>query len=193
MIALVSSDPWLTVGIALIAAVAALSGALIAAVTAGRRQRAQLQADAERQRTELRHERMLAELAELRGVLDDAARDITDGERAMLNATSAWIADGTVSDALRDALQGKVDAMWGSAQRIRIRLGSDEIREAYWTATQLQLQLLGQVWNDGTDLDQQARAEAVVEPRAGFLRNRDAFFERAHEKYGSKGLGGEGL
>ena len=44
MIALVSSDPWLTVGIALIAAVAALSGALIAAVTAGRRQRAQLQA-----------------------------------------------------------------------------------------------------------------------------------------------------
>ena len=107
MIALVSSDPWLTVGIALIAAVAALSGARIAAVTAGRRQRAQLQADAERQRTELRHERMLAELAELRGVLDDAARDITDAERAMLNATSAWIADVTVSDALRDALQGK--------------------------------------------------------------------------------------
>ncbi len=193
MIALVSSDPWLTVGIALIAAVAALSGALIAAVTAGRRQRAQLQADAERQRTELRHERMLAELAELRGVLDDAARDITDAERAMLNATSAWIADGTVSDALRDALQGKVDAMWGSAQRIRIRLGSDEIREAYWTATQLQLQLLGQVWGDGTDWDQQRRADAVVEPRAGFLRNRDAFFERTHEKYGSKGLGGEGL
>ena len=89
MIALVSSDPWLTVGIALIAAVAALSGALIAAVTAGRRQRAQLQADAERQRTELRHERMLAELSELRGVLDDASRDITRAERAMLNATSA--------------------------------------------------------------------------------------------------------
>ena len=83
--------------------------------------------------------------------------------------------------------------MWGSAQRIRIRLGSDEIREAYWTATQLQLRLLGQVWGDGTDLEKPARAEAVVEPRAGFLRNRDAFFERAPEKYGSKGLGGEGL
>ena len=193
MIALVSSDPWLTVGIALIAAVAALSGALIAAVTAGRRQRAQLEADAERQRTELRHERMLAELAELRGVLDDAARDITDAERAMLNATSAWIVDGTMSDALRDALQGKVDAMWGSAQRIRIRLGSEEIHDAYWTATYLQLQLLGQVWEDRTQLDRDAREGAVAESKAGFLRNRDAFFNRAHEKYGSKGLGGEGL
>jgi hypothetical protein len=175
MIALVSSDPWLTVGIALIAAVAALSGARSASGP------------------NCGTSACLRSLQELRGVLDDAARDITDAERAMLNATSAWIADGSVSDALRDALQGEVDAMWGSAQRIRTRLGSDEIREAYWTATQLQLRLLGQVWADGTELDQHVRAEAVVEPRAGFLRNRDAFFEWAHEKYGSKGLGGDGL
>ena len=193
MIALLSSDPWLTVGIALIAAVAALSGALIAAVTAGRRQRAQLQADAERQRTELRHERMLAELSELRGVLDDASRDITRAERAMLNATSAWIADGTVSDAQRNAFEESVDAMWGSSQRIRIRLGSDAIREAYWEATQFQLRLLGQVSYDWADEDQPLRAKAVVDPRADFFRNRDAFFEKANEKYGSKGLGGEGL
>ena len=125
------SDPWLTVGIALIAAVAALAGALIAAVSAAGRQRTQLDSDLGRQREELEHDRALVELSELRGVLDDASRDITRAERAMLNATSAWIADGTVSDALRDALQESVDAMWGRSQRIRIRLGSDLIREAY--------------------------------------------------------------
>jgi hypothetical protein len=184
------SDPWLTVGIALIAATAALAGALIAAVSAGRRQRSQLDADLGRQREELAHDRALVELSELRGVLDDASRDITRGERAMLNATSAWIADGTVSDALRKALQQEVDAMWGSAQRIRIRLGTDEIREAYWTATQVQLRLLAQVSNDRTGEAPAARAEAVVDPRATFMRNRDAFFERANEKYGTRaGLG----
>jgi type II secretory pathway pseudopilin PulG len=184
------SDPWLTVGIALIAATAALAGALIAAVSAGRRQRSQLDADLGRQREELAHDRALVELSELRGVLDDASRDITRAERAMLDATSAWIADGSVSDRLRIAFQESVDGMWGSAQRIRIRLGSDEIREAYWTATQVQLRLLGQVSNDGTREEPDARATAVVDPRATFMRNRDAFFERANQKYGSRaGLG----
>jgi hypothetical protein len=58
-----------------------------------------------RQREERAHDRALLELSELRGVLDEASRDITRAERAMLNATSAWIADGTVSDVLRNALQ----------------------------------------------------------------------------------------
>jgi hypothetical protein len=185
------NDPWLTVGIALVAAGAGLSGAMIAALNARRLQLTQLKQDAARQRLDLDHDRALVELSELRKVLDDASRDITHAERAMFNATSAWIADCTVSDALRDAMQEGMDAMWGSAQRLRIRLGSDELQVAYWAATQLQVRLLGLVWGDWADEDQEARAKAVVDPRADFLRNRDAFFEEAHGYYGSKGLGGD--
>jgi hypothetical protein len=154
------NDPWLTVGIALIAAVAALSGALIAAVTAGRRQRTQLRHDAERQQNELQHDRALAELSELRGVLDEASRDITTAEREMFDATHAWIYEGGVSDALREAMAESFVAMWGSA-----------LVEA-----------------DAADRDKLARIKDIDDPRSSFLRQRDAFYEAAQERYGSKGL-----
>jgi hypothetical protein len=140
---------------------------------------------------ELKHDRKTSELVELRGVLDDAARDITNAERAMLDATDGWVEDGTVSDRRRTDLREAMDAMWGSAQRIRIRIGSEKAREAYSTATEAQLQLLGMVVSDDAAQDADARRKAVQGPIESFLEQRDAFFEEAHRKYGSKGLGGD--
>ena len=60
-----ATNQWVTVGVALIAAVTALIGAAIAAITAGRRQR-----------RELGHDRELADVGELRAVLDEAAGNL---------------------------------------------------------------------------------------------------------------------
>lgn len=185
------SDPWLTIGIALIAALAALAGALIAAVTAARRQRQQLTHDAQRQQDELRHDRKQVELSELRGVLDDASRDITSAERAMLDATEAWIQEGAASEELHTAMAKSFRAMWGSAQRILLRLGPDEVREAYWQATLIHQRLGGHVARDATSDDRLSRIKELDDPKFDFLQQRDAFFEAAHDKYGAKGLHGD--
>jgi hypothetical protein len=168
--------------------VAALSGALIAAVTAGRRQRTQLRRDAERQQDELRHDRELAELSELRGVLDDASRDISNAERGMFDATHAWIYESVVSDALQDAMRESFVAMWGSAQRIRLRVGSDEVHEPYWEATHLLNRVLAIVETDAADHDCLERIKLIEPPRSDFIARRDAFFEEAYRRYGSRGL-----
>jgi uncharacterized membrane-anchored protein YhcB (DUF1043 family) len=185
------NDPWLTIGIALIAALAALAGALIAAVTAAKRQQQQLAHDAQRQQAELQHNRKQAELSELRSVLDDASRDITTAERVMLDATEGWIQEGAASDELQAAMASSFDAMWGSAQRILLRLGPDEVREAYWKATLIHQRLGGQMARDATSDDRLARIKELDDPKFEFLKQRDAFFEAAHDKYGAKGLSGD--
>ena len=81
------TDPLLAIGLGLAAAAVTVYGARLAARTAAQRQDKQLRHDTARQKLELQHDRETSELAELRGVLDDAARDITDAERAMLTAT----------------------------------------------------------------------------------------------------------
>lgn len=182
------NDPWLTIGIALIAALAALAGALIAAVTAARRQRHQLEHDTLRQQAELRHDRKQAELSELRGVLDDASRDITSAERAMLDATHAWIQEGAASEELQADMADSFVAMWGSAQRILLRLGPDEVREAYWKATLIYQRLSIHVARDATSDDRLARIKELDDPKFDFSTHRDAFFEAANDKYGAKGL-----
>jgi hypothetical protein len=79
-------------------------------------------------------------------------------------------------------------AMWGSAQRILLRLGPDEVREAYWKASLIYQRLSIHVARDATSDDRLARIKELDDPKFDFSTHRDAFFEAANDKYGAKGL-----
>lgn len=80
-----TTDPWLVIGVAAITATAVLIAAIIAAISAGRRQKRELghaverqkrdlDESADRQKRELSHDRELAALDDRRAVLDEAAQ-----------------------------------------------------------------------------------------------------------------------
>ena len=153
-----ATNQWVTVGVALIAAVTALIGAAIAAITAGRRQR-----------RELGHDRELADVGELRAVLDEAAGNLARARRAIHMAE----ATRPVSDDVEKELDKAQAAMSGSAQRIRIRLGDGEAYTAYQKALDSQRTFGSLASGRGQDGDEQVEINR-------FNQSRDEFLEAAH-------------
>jgi hypothetical protein len=107
------TDPWLVIGVALIAATAAIIGAVIAAVTAGKRQK-----------RELEHDRDLATLDDRRVVLDEAAQLLLRLKRDIENAELV-----TFTPEFKYEFPSTVDERWAEIQhveaRLIIRLGID--------------------------------------------------------------------
>ena len=102
-----------TVFVALLAAATALAGAAIAAITAGRRQRSQLQ-----------HDRDLKDLAELREVLDEATvalKEAINTCQDVFALLDAWAE--ALADALADAQR---PAPWG-VEPLEVEQHPDEL------------------------------------------------------------------
>lgn len=152
------NNQWVTVSVALIAAVTALTGAAIAAITAG-----------SRQRRELAHDRELADVSELRAVLDEAAGNLARADRAMLEVEERR----PVSDAIEKELDESQDVISDSAQRIRIRLGEGEVHTAYQKALNAQRKFRNLVLGRGQDGNEQVEISR-------FKQGRDEFFDAAH-------------
>lgn len=134
------------VGNILVAAVAALAAVIaagIAAYTASRRLQLQLTAEAQRHRDMLEHERTLADRAELRAVLDDAAAAMAEARETLLRATS-WLHEIHPTDSEQSelgTLLTEIDdhhlILQRCSQRIALRLGRSEqgIHDLYARAT----------------------------------------------------------
>jgi hypothetical protein len=161
----VASNPWVTIVVALIAATAALTGAGIAAITAGRRQK-----------RELDHDRTLADVSELRAVLDDAAGNVARAERAMASVALAAAGGRGVSDEAKEELVRMREDMSISAQRIRIRLGQGNAQIAYAKALDAQ----------GSFIDLVSQGTDPGASRVDFENARNAFFLVAHSLVGSQ-------
>jgi hypothetical protein len=116
-----------------IGAAAAMGGSFFAAMTAQRRQREELMHDSMRLEAQFRHERKLADLEELRLLLDEASRDLGRGENVLTDV--AYLSSpGEMTQELADRWSDALEAMWTNGKRIGIRLGSDEITASYWQA-----------------------------------------------------------
>jgi hypothetical protein len=166
------TSPWLTVGIALIAAVTALTGAAIAAVTADRRQR-----------RELAHDRELADVTELRAVLDEAAGVLARADRAILEVGKDRPLNES-SEKVVDDLTATNAAMAHSAQRLRIRLGQgNPAYTAYGKALDAQRRFGDLVADLVAGRAQRGDEQSE---RASFEQGRDEFFNAAHQIVGSE-------
>ncbi len=99
--------------VASIAAGTALAGALIAAITAGRRQKRQLA-----------HDRRMRDLEEVRGVLDEAAQATAETTGAYLEACRFYVRYGTIGarehDERVDEARRRLTLL---LQRLVVRLG----------------------------------------------------------------------
>jgi len=122
-------------GTALVAVVIAV----IAAWTAGRRQKRQLRAAGERQQGQLAHDRELADLDDLRGVLDDAALTLNRASRAHRLVGACVLREPMDREALSEsereirAAREPCDALLA---RLWVRLGQeDPVTEAFAHAT----------------------------------------------------------
>lgn len=158
--------PWVTIGVAAIAATAALIGATVAAITAGRRQSRQL-----------KHDRELADLTELRVVLDTAARNIVAADRTMQRAADRRVEKRlAVSDQIRDELVEAGKLVEDSLQQVRIRLGRGDVLWAYQEAgtAYTEFQSLVSAHGDGGD------DQSITAARARFTDARDRFFHAAY-------------
>ncbi|WP_125802256.1 hypothetical protein [Actinoplanes sp. ATCC 53533] len=162
----------MTIIVALIAASAALIGATIAAVTAGRRQQRQLD-----------HDRQLADVTELRAVLDEAAGNLADAERAMQTVQDLLTAGRKVTDQAKANVSTAQDALTCSARRVRIRLGEEGPYGPYQDALDAELRFRASTVD---------RAPAGGDPtadmrthRAAFIAARDEYFQAAHRVVGS--------
>ena len=177
-----ASDPTVTVIIGLIALTGAITAAVIAAWSASRRQKRQLDANAARQRDELYQDRLLVDVQELRSVFDDAAGNLNAAARAMTLGHADWNDRGVVGDPKRHAMRDAGDALDGSARRIRIRLGDHAATRAYEdTADALSksLRLVGEQKPE----DERLLLTSAMEERFDACRTR--FFTEAHAVVGS--------
>lgn len=152
-----------TVFVAVLAALTALAGASVAAISAGMRQRSQLRHEEMRQRNQLEHDRDLKDLAELRSVLDDAAvafKETIHQCHSLLSQLSAWVVDdqdadvhATLERIYREGFRKELDRvaagrdrMIVAGQRIAIRLGPDEpLYRTYQAAVALVIDVLREV------------------------------------------------
>ncbi len=124
---------------------AALVVALITAKTTNERQERQLGAEAERQAASLAHDRELADIADLRALLDQVASALDRATNAVSKAESTItvcarfkLDDDRKAEMLRDAKQKVDDVIPQSVDlgaRLRVRLGPDDpISEALQSA-----------------------------------------------------------
>ncbi len=205
------SDPSLTIAIAVIAAVAALVGAIIAAWTAGRRQQRQLTHEGERQRNQLSHDRELADLSELRALLDECAVMLAATFHSYANAVSsldqvdrlesaaAMLQEQNAPDFIvREAIEGVVETkrapesaigqvMEAQAlgERISIRLSNETLREHYDAAVRALFAGTQQFPGPGR---QPSAEQRELYERAGdaFEMARSAFASAARDLVGSR-------
>jgi hypothetical protein len=111
----------------------ALTVALITALTAQRRLRSQLAAEEGRLASQLRHDRTLRDLDELRSLLDEAAVAAASAMKAFLDLNVA--AQETLYlrhlDAGRTDLANTQQPMFVIYQRMMIRIRTDDATDAY--------------------------------------------------------------
>jgi PAS domain-containing protein len=179
------SDPTVTLIVGLIALTGALSAALIAAWSAGRRQVRQLDANADRQRDELRHDRTLVDLQELRAVFDDAAANLSAAARAMARAHQVW-KERAVGDTDMTAMRDAEEALGGSAERIRIRLGDGKATEAYRAAADKFSEAVRLIEPKTEPTSREERAAETDRIKREFETLRNQFFSEAHRVVGSQ-------
>lgn len=106
--------------------------ALLTAYFANRRQADQLNAEAERQRRQLAHDRQLHDLSELRGVLDEALERAETASHAWLDLYNLATRETVVQDryeASADAVEQATRRVSESVIRITVR-GQDELAVA---------------------------------------------------------------
>lgn len=163
------TTPAVTLTVATIAAVTALIGATVAAVTAGRRQR-----------RELAHDRELADVTELRSVLDAAGVTIERAARSMGDEADPL---HEISDRRRDELTLAHELLAECAQRIRIRLGPSEAQKAYDEARAAHLAFVDDTISE-PDSAQDESETCSAAARADFGRAREAFLVAAHAAVG---------
>lgn len=124
---------------AVLAFIGALAVAVIAAWTASSRQRQQLRAEGERQQRQLVHDRQLADLDDLRRVLDDAALALDRASQAHRPVGARVLTDPIDHEGLAESHQEigtareTCDALLA---RLRVRLGqNDPVSKAFAQAT----------------------------------------------------------
>jgi hypothetical protein len=110
----------------ILAFVAALMVALITAYTTNRRQQRSLDEERDRLATQLRHERHLADLADLRAVLEESLAAANRARQAVL--------EGWWDSAKKEAGGRAVGELEAQLDRLHVRLGKEEaIVKAYTT------------------------------------------------------------
>lgn len=118
-VALASDDPTPALTLA-----GALVLAIIAAETADTRQQRQIEAERERHLATLTHARELADLADLRGLLDEAAAVLHRADKAAFTLADAYATDGAEVDGERQTkLATEVYALDDLEPRLEVRLG----------------------------------------------------------------------
>lgn len=176
------NDPTVTIIIGLIALTGAIVAAVIAAWSASRRQRQQLADNAERQRDELHHDRLLLDLQQLRDVFDDAAGNLSAATRAMTLGHEEWRVMSVVGDPKTHAMRDAREGLAGSARRIRIRLGDHATTRAYEEAAEVfseSFQLIGQ------QVPEEERSARTSDIEARFDACASRFFTEVHAVVGS--------
>jgi hypothetical protein len=202
--------------VAAVAAIAALIGAVIAAKTAASRQGKQLAAEAERQqaaldaetarqrtaldadarrhRETLEHERTLADLGELRTLLDEAAGELAHAARAFLDVETAVTMLGVRGETAveranqaSERLEQSQEALDRYSERIALRLGSEhEVYERYSEAhdatLMVQVDLLGATGFGMTE----EHLQEVKKFRADFSKAHHGFLTAAELIVGSQ-------
>jgi hypothetical protein len=170
-------DPRVAIVVATIAATTALIGALIAAITAS-----------VRQKTELTHDRHLADVSELRGVLDAAAQNIAAARQVIYQAEQRLAEGKPPGDVIMESLRVSRDRLDDSAQRIRLRVGTGEVYSAFNN-------ILVAFKSISERADDPAQVVAGQIESSGLDTAVAGFFEKAHKIVGSelKGAGSSPL
>jgi hypothetical protein len=176
------NDPTVTIIIGLIALTGAIAAAVIAAGSASRRQKRQLDDNAARQRDELHQDRLLVDVQELRDVFDDAAGNLSAAARAMTLGHEDWKDMGVVGNPNTDAMRDAQEALVGSARRIRIRLGDHAATRAYEDTADAFSESLRLV---GLQTPEEERPSRTSDIEERFAACRTRFFTEAHAIVGS--------
>jgi hypothetical protein len=161
------------------------------------RQKAELAAEAGRQADALDHERELADLHDLRNLLDQAAAalDRADGARRAAGVLISFAGDEDIGGdaaemtARHDQLKAAIPELVTLSARLRVRLGPDDPLTASFTKAQGALDVirLG-LWimrrSEGGDRAKKVKAKAKEES-AAFTDAMEAFFNGAVERAGT--------
>lgn len=144
-VALIADDPTPALTLA-----GALAVAIIAAETADTRQRRQIEAERERHLATLVHDRELADLADLRSLLDQAAVVLHRAHTAAFGLADAYERDRTAVDPDRQTmLTTELRALDALEPRLEVRLGhSSRIARAFADATAAAIEVAQAVRSD---------------------------------------------
>jgi hypothetical protein len=165
----------------------ALTVALITAVTAQRRLRSQLAAEEGRLASQLRHDRTLRDLDELRSLLDEAAVGAASAMSAFLDLSvkAQLVSDPADLDAGKRDLESAQEPMFVMYQRMLIRIRSDDATDAYFATVKLLYPArILDVFNESAPGDERSRR--LAERRTEVSVSYGKFLERAERLVGSR-------